>query len=198
MKKLLLATLLLTAIHVSGQEKNETEGVNSLLKITLINPGVSYEQRIGKFHTLFLQGFINTSSFNTTDLYGRRTYRFYIDPALTFQYRYYFNYNRRSGKGLRTENNNLNYLAPVYQAFWTKLPLSTNVYPDKRRPLHVVAAVWGMQRNYTKAHFTLDLNAGPGVMFGSSTYSSPNYYVHEKKTQFTIYSQLNIGFWLGK
>lgn len=199
MKKLIIILLLFCGPTVFSQDKNTEGDVIDLFKITLLNPGISYEKRIGKFQTIFLQAFMNLSA-TKNSIFGSETYEYFFDPALTAQYRYYYNYGRRNDKGLRTSMNNLNYFSPVYQVFFSKIPFSYYTVPVRRRPVHAVAAVWGMQRNYNKLRFALDLNIGPGLLFASTKYSE--YQGGPEKTisqsQFTLYGQLNIGFWLNK
>lgn len=199
MKKLIIIVFLFCGPAVFSQDKNTDADVTDIFKITVLNPGVSYEKRIGKFQTIYLQAFMNLSA-TRNSIFGSETYEYFFDPALTAQYRYYYNYGRRNDKGLRTSMNNLNYFSPVYQVFFSEIPFTYTTVPEKRRPVHAVAAVWGMQRNYTKLRFALDLNIGPGLLFASTTYSDflggPKKKISQ--SQFTFYGQLNIGFWLNK
>jgi len=199
MKKLLLTPLLFCTIPVFCQEKNTGADVTDIFKVTVLNPGLSYEKRIGKFQTLYFQAFMNFSSTSSSG-YGGQTYKYFVDPAITAQYRYYYNSASREDKGLRTTRNNLNYLAPVYQLFLSEVPFTNSTAPDKRRPVHAVAAVWGIQRNYTRARFALDLNIGPAMLFANTTQTDPfdGTKTTISQSQFTLYGQLNIGFWLNK
>ena len=200
MKKLFFIPLLLSFTAVFCQEKNEGGDVTDIAKITFLNPGFSYEKRIGKFQTLYLQAFMNTSDTKTSSTYGPDTYDFYFDPAITAQYRYYYNSKRREEKGLRTSMNNLNYIGPVYQVFFSRIPFTLYTKPAERRAVQFAGAVWGIQRNYSKARFALDINVGPGVLFTKTTFydSFNDINTTISQSQFTVYSQLNLGFWLNK
>lgn len=199
MKKLFVIPFLFFTLPLFCQEKNTGEDVKDIFKVTVLNPGISYEKRIGKFQTLYFQCFMNVSA-SKTSTFGGDTYDYYYDPAFTVQYRYYYNEQSRRDKGKRTSTNNLNYLAPVYQVFFSQLPFNNSVEPDERRPVHFIATVWGIQRNYNSAHFALDLNVGPGVLFTSTTYTDPfnGTKMTKSESQFAVYAQLNLGFWLSK
>ena len=200
MKKIILAFLLLLSTNAFSQEKQESSGVTDIFKVTFLNPGISYEKKLAKFQTLYLQAFMNLAVSTSTDVFGRNNdAKFYLDPALTLQYRYYYNFKHRSDKGRRTSFNNLNYVSAVWQTFFSKVPLKSTYYqPENRRPVHIAAVVWGIQRNNRK-RFSLDLNVGPGVLFSKTNYNdfSGNKF-SISQSQFTLYSQLNLGFWLNK
>ena len=107
-----LSVLFFSTLISYGQEKTETDIIN-LTKITFLNPGISYEHRIGKLQSLYFQAFMNTSAgVSYSSSFGWNS-GIYFDPALTAQYRYYYNAKKRESKGKRTEWNNLNYLAGI-------------------------------------------------------------------------------------
>ena len=124
----------------------------------------------------------------------------YFDPALTAQYRYYYNAVKRAAKEKRTELNNLNYVGGVLQTVFSDAVIADgDVKQKNRRPINSIGVVWGIQRNGTK-RFSLDLNLGIGYLFAKgtryneiagATYSSP-------VSQLTVPGQLNLGFWLNK
>lgn len=200
---IMIVLLLALSFDGYGQDKTEGDVSPGISKITIINPGLSYERRIGKLQTLYFQGFISTSAvINIGGALGSST-KFYFDPALTLQYRYYFNYKKRDRKGLRTEMNSLNYISPEIETIFSSEPITsyfsssfTTAY--KRRPLNRVGVVWGMQRNYPK-RFSLDLNIGLGYLFASTTYYD---YTGLKQTlnqsSVSTLGQLNLGIWLNK
>jgi hypothetical protein len=195
-----LSCALLIFSHAFSQKKKTNSGdVTDVVKITFINPGFSYEGRIGKLQTIYGQAFMNVSSTKTSgSSYYGESYKFYFDPAVTLQYRYYYNYNQRSDRGRRTEMNSLNYIAPVYEGIFSRLPLDPNKYlpTTDRRLVSRAGFVWGMQRNY-QGRFSLDLNLGLGAMFAKSTYytvfGTPAEVI---QTIPTFMGQINIGLWL--
>ena len=195
----LLSLFLLIASCVSAQKENQSD-VTNVAKVTIINPGFSFEQRIGKHQTLYGQVFMNTAfSFNYSSTFGGST-KVYFDPAVTLQYRYYYNINRRLNAEKRIDMNSLNYVGAVWETVFSKQNIGQRNYDElKARPINKVGVVWGFQRNY-KSRFSLDVNVGPGYLFAKQTtsyiYANPT--VKETIGQPTILGQVNIGIWLNK
>lgn len=179
------------------QEKTE---IINLTKITFLNPGIGREISTARLQSIYLQVFLNTSAYFSWSSTLGTNGGVYFDPALTIQYRYYYNSARRTAKGKRTETNNLNYLGSVLQTVFSNGALSDKyVHEENRRPINSIGAVWGIQRNGRK-RFSFDLNLGIGYVFAKGTkydvitgssYSSP-------VSQFTTLGQLNLGFWVNQ
>ena len=151
-KRRILLSCLITIAVVNGYAQNkyarnrydsyenEVE-VENIKKVTFFNPGFSLENKIGKLQTLYGQAFMNTGASSRRGAYGVET-KFYFDPALTLQYRYYYNARNRHNKGLRTERNNLNYISPMIETIFSKMPVSIYNEPvDKRRAINRIGAV---------------------------------------------------------
>lgn len=177
----------------------QTEDVANVAKITLLNPGLSYETRIGKYQTLYAQAFMNSSLYGETDGFGNADFDFYFDPAATLQYRYYYNAQKRLENERRIEKNSMNYLAAVTEVFFSKMPLKVfSEVEMERRPVWRFGAVWGLQRNFEK-HFSVDLNVGLGFLSSKETIFGSSF---QRQTvnvgQVTVLGQLNLGFWFGK
>ena len=175
---------------------SQTEDVTNVAKITLLNPGLSYEARLGKYQTAYAQVFMNLSAYGETDGFGNADFDFYFDPAVTLQYRYYYNAEKRLENEKRIEKNSMNYVAAVGEAFFSKVPLKAFSSEElSRRPVYRSGAVWGLQRNFEK-HFSVDLNLGLGYLSSKETI-----YTTRAETvnvgQLTFLGQLNIGFWFG-
>lgn len=196
----LKAICFLILIHCSsiGFAQQATD-VTNLTKITFFNPGISREIRIAHLQSIYLQAFMNTSAYFSYSSSLGTDGGIYFDPALTAQYRYYYNATKRMEKGKRTEMNSLNYVSGIAETFFTTAAISNgDVNEDKRRAANRMGLAWGIQRNGSK-HFSLDLNLGVGYVFAKGTrldingikYSSP-------VSQFTSLGQLNLGFWLSK
>ena len=181
-----------------AQEKLQTDIVN-ITKATFLNPGISYEKRVAKFQSIIGQAFMNTSiSIGYSSSLGN-TSSIRFDPALSFQYRYYYNYEGRQKKGKRTEMNSLNYLSPTIGTIFSKKRISASHYiENSRRPISTVGVVWGIQRNYKK-RFSLDINLGLGYLFTTATLpDNTGQTVKENVGKFSTLGQLNLGFWLNK
>jgi hypothetical protein len=206
MKKIsLICFIIFLTANSFAQYKNKTgnDDVTDVLKITILNPGVAYEKRIGKFQTVIGQLFMNTSvspvSSNTN---VTPEVSFYFDPAISMQYRYYYNYERRSDKDKRTDLNSMNYIGVALESFFSKVNLIEKYKPElKPRAINSIGVIWGIQRNYYK-RFSLDLNLGIGYRSTkSTTYSGFPFTTTTTTIKTGMISgigQLNLGIWLNK
>ena len=80
-----------------AQDDTETD-ITNVTKVTVLGPGVSYEKRIAKFQSLYVLGFMNISgSIGYSSSMGNMS-TLYLNPALTLQYRYYYNFANRQNK----------------------------------------------------------------------------------------------------
>ncbi len=196
--KMLLLLLILISTNCFFQEKGNPD-IRDVTKATFLNPGISYEKRIGKFQSLYAQAFMNTSfAIGFSDALGN-TSVIHFDPALTLQYRYYYNSAKREAKGKRTEMNSLNYLSSILETTFSKGSISSSYYTEKkRRAINILGIAWGFQRNYKK-RFSLDFDLGIGYLFTKGTTTDyTGQYITKNIGQFTTVSQLNLGFWLNK
>ena len=201
LRKLSFIVWLLLPSICFGQNKDNdpTEATTDVSKVTIINPGLSYEKCVGKFVTVYGQAFLNfyfSASYSST--FGGNV-NFGADPALTVQPRYYYNYKRMEEKGRRTEMNSMNYLCVFFQSIFSKSSLSSDYIPEtSRRPMNTIALCWGLQRNLRK-RFSVDLNIGPGYIFTrSTTYDFNGQRITGTAGQFTFAGQFNVGFWLNR
>jgi len=178
-----------------------TPDVTNITKVTL-DPGFSYEQKIGRHQTLYGQVYPAISfSFAFSDGLGgdNTTTDFYIDPAVNIQYRFYYNARTRQVKGKRTEMNSMNYIGIADRTVFSKHPLSDSYDMEKHyRPINTLGAVWGLQRNF-RSRFSIDLNVGPAITFAKTTSTdlsgrSETYVLNE----FALLTQVDFGFWLNK
>ena len=194
-KNLLFALLLIS--NVSYSQKNIKTDVTNVSKVTFFNPGLSYEKRIGRHQTLYGQVFMNTSvSYSFSSNFGSYT-KFYFDPAVTIQYRYYYNTKRRERTGKRIEMNSLNYVSGVLQTILSKARIVSYTYDEKkRRAMDQLAIVWGLQRNYQK-RFSLDFNLGLACLFAKETINTQQN-IKENVGVLLPLVHLNLGIWLNK
>lgn len=173
--------------------------VSDVTKLTFLNPGISYEKAIGEFETIYGQAFMNTSAyFSYSDALGSSA-GVYFDPALTLQYRYYYNFRRREAKGKRTELNSLNYLSGMAESVFSKARLASEYLEEKKlRAINKIGIAWGMQRNYKK-RFSLDLYIGPAYLFTRVTEPTASGGTRTRSFgKLTTIGQLNLGFWLNR
>lgn len=195
-KLVFLLLILFAAGNCFSQNKSEINTAN-VAKITFINPGVSYERSIARLQTLYAQVFMNTSAiFSYSSALGNNT-KFYFDPALAMQYRYYYNGKKRFERDKRIEMNSMNYVTAAFETIFSKRPFVTGFEENNYRLLNSFGLAWGFQRNYKK-RFSLDLNLGLAVLFAKSTAQIYPQTVYKKYNQLAPIGQLNIGYWLNK
>jgi hypothetical protein len=170
-----------------------------IYKAGIWGPGVSAEKSVAQKQTIFLNAQFNPSfTYLWSDNLGSN-FDFRLEPALTLQYRFYYNGAKRESKEKLTARNSMNYLAPVYNIVFSKRRLSTSHYEETTmRPIHTFAFSWGLQRNYNN-RFSLDFSVGPGLFLTRSSKPDMNgNTVKINYSDFTILSEFNIGFWLNR
>ncbi|RYD91576.1 MAG: hypothetical protein EOP50_14080 [Sphingobacteriales bacterium] len=198
---------LFQAAHGQNAARTDSSGdIRDLVRITFLNPGISYEKRIGRLQSLVAQVYagVGLRGNNNSSIVGAR-YNVYLEPGGSFQYRYYYNYMRRSDKGLRTDHNNLNFVGPIYQLYSACGGYGGPDYASTESSLlHNIGFVWGFQRNYPK-RFSLELGLGIGYMFGDEVYytysNTPPFQpvrTVRSRNDYTVLGQFSLGFWLGK
>lgn len=198
----IIRMLFIIVLFASSKSFSQTEvstDVTDVIKLTFLNPGVAYEKRIGKSKTLYSHIHMSPSlGFSFSSSQGNSSY-FWLDPAISVQYRLYYNLKKRINGGKRTAMNSINYLAPALDVVFTKASFSQTYLPEEtRRPLTEVGFVWGMQRNYPK-NFSLDLNVGPGFYFTRiKMLASDDAQIKETINGFTVLAHLTLAFWLNK
>ena len=187
--------VLLAATSCFSQNDTKTD-IRDVTKLNFFDPGISYEKRIGKLQSLTAQAFLSTSIYlGYSDALGN-TSRIDIYPALSLQYRYYYNAAKRNAKGKRTEMNSLNYVTALAEVDFYREQLSFT--EDDLRTLKVFGIAWGLQRNYPK-RFSLDLSVGLGYVFSKqTTINDAGEYVTENTGAVTNIGQIGFGFWLNK
>jgi hypothetical protein len=187
--------LLVAATNCFSQNETETD-IRDVTKLNFFDPGISYEKRIGRMQSLTAQAFLSTSIYiGYSDALGN-TSSIDVYPALSLQYRYYYNAAKRDAKGKRTEMNSLNYVTAIAEVDFYREYVS----PTEKdiRALNVFGIAWGFQRNYPK-RFSLDLSFGLGYVFTKQT--TINYageYITENTGNLTNIGQIGLGFWLNK
>lgn len=196
--KILLLLLTMASITCQAQYKG-TPATTTVTKINFLSPGVSYEFPVGKHQTVFGYAFLSPSiALDYSGTFGASE-RFALDPGLTAQYRYYYNYQTRTDKGKRTDMNSANYVAAVYRILNTRDAISGDFgMEDNRRPIQTLGAVWGLQRNYM-GRFSLDLNVGLGYSWGTTGLgyngSTP---ITMQQQRMGIISDLTLGLWINR
>ncbi len=182
----------------SFSQRTNSPVVENLNTVSFIDPGISGEIVIGKKATVFGKLYLNSTVSYFSSPASGKVFTLYLDPALTSQFRYYYNYKARESKGLNTSRNSMNYVALFTEIVSTSMNITDRLPEKKNRMVSTAAAVVGMQRNYKK-RLSLDLSAGPGFIHGRATFydqSGAAYKARDKA--FTIAGQFSIGLWLGR
>lgn len=190
----LLALLLFAAPGLS--QDSPAPGLTRVTRVTFLAPGLSHERPLARRQSLYLYPHFSVSA-GWGSTFG---FRADADPALAVHYRHYYNLDRRAAKGKSTGRNSGNYLAALYDVTYTTARvLSDQITEEHRRPVHVLAAVWGLQRNGRK-RFCLDLNLGGGYFFAKGTdwYDPQQRWVSVNSSGPFLYTNISLGFWLGK
>jgi hypothetical protein len=192
--RILTILLLCQCLNTTAQD---TPGAVNVFKIPVVDPGISYEQRIGHRQTMSFQAILRSHiSLGYSDALGT-TSDIYFDPSVNVQYRYYYNFDKRSEKGKNTLRNSANYLTALTVLQLSKLPLQTSA-PDEpdRRLLHSVGAAWGFQRNYN-SHISLDIQLGGEFLYGrTSAFPIGSDIRHTWHGRFSEMIRLQFGFWI--
>ena len=192
--------LLIVNQYCFGQYK-EVDGapVENISKFTFLNPGFSFEKSIGQKQSLSLHVFMQPSGyFSYSDALGTDA-KFFLDPALAFNYRYYYNGAKRHAAGKPTHLNNMNYLAGIFEAVFSKMAIGSAYFEeDERRAINRVGIVWGMHRNFPK-RFSLDLSAGLGYQFTKGiTLDDMGNQASVNISKVIGLTNLTLGIWLNK
>ena len=162
MKNLLTTALLIGAFFYANSQTDKNVEDHQF-SINILLPGVVYEAGISNNTTLTSElafGFQIRESDFFEDGFG-------VYPIARFQYRNYYNLQRRLLKGKRIDGNTGNYVAPTFayqggNAIAGNLDLVSNYFL-------AVGAVYGIQRTAPKG-FQFRLEAGPAYLkdqFGS-------------------------------
>lgn len=201
-KKIWSLLLALSIAPVAFAQQDEAAQVENITRVTFLTPGISHEHKLGKNITLMGHVFLSPyASFLYSNAFGEESFEaeFALEPAVSVQYRYYYNFDRRQPKGQRTAKNSMNYFAPEYTAVFTRRRLSsTYIREESARTVHTIGAVWGLQRNLP-GRLSLDFNAGLGYQFAlGHRFSNEGVVIQKSYGNLTILSGLTLGIWLGK
>lgn len=166
MKHFLFVGLLFFSLF-SLYAQQQTGVEKGLLSVNILTPGLEYE--LGLTNTTTLDFRVGTGFAYQKNMFDEG---YGIYPIFGAQYRYYYNFKKRSEKGKNTASNNANYLA-LSSAIQSGRPIigELEYYDDY---FGVIGPVWGLQRYYGSG-FKLDLNLGAGYSFNNSgeSYFSP-------------------------
>jgi hypothetical protein len=199
--KYLLVFFASLLVHCAAfAQDTASTGLVPITRVLLLSPGISHEIPTGKAQSLYLNPYLAISAeWGYSSALGYHS-EVIADPALALQYRLYYNRERRAEKGRRIARNSGNYLAGIYEVYFSKTAMwKEHVDEEDRRPVHVVGAIWGMQRHGAK-RFSLDLHGGVGYLYtrGTAWDDDATRWKTVHKGDIAPMINVNIGFWLGK
>lgn len=148
MKKIIIISVLMLIFKAYSQEINKIE--KGLLKLNILMPSLEYELGISKKSTLNFG--IGTVLLNENRPFSEN--KVGVLPKIEFDYRFYYNLDRRLNKEKRTENNSGNYFG-----LKTSYTLgSKSIGRFKYNHNHLLGGVaYGMQRAYNSGlYFNLE------------------------------------------
>lgn len=131
----LIAFIALVITQVNAQHVE-----NHLAKIDFLAPGFTYEKGLTDKTTFMINPAIGGAIG-----YGGGQTIWSINPHVVLEYRYYYNFDRRTRLGKNTLNNTANYLAPRVSIIFPVI----NQYENGAGAYAIVAGgVYGIQRTY--------------------------------------------------
>ena len=175
MKNLLLVLSIFGGMSVYSQSTTNQFSLNFLI------PSAEYEVSVSANSTVDANlglGF----GYHDSAFLDEAEFGFF--PQLMGQYRYYYNFKKRDGKGKKTSENSGNYVAAV-GILSVGDPLFGDMELDNDYT-GFVGPAWGLQRIYY-SNFKLNLNMGLGYGFNDLGDSSASVLIN-----------LQLGFKLGK
>lgn len=185
----------------SFSQDTSQQGIVDITRLTLVGPGIEYEKKVGQFQSLSVAAFGSIAYALGVSSSQGINQSYSIDPALGLTYRHYYNYERRTEKGKRTDMNNLNFFGAYYESVFTKNALArTHLAEEKRRAVNNFGLLWGFQRNfYSRISVTFTVGYGYSVTTateylkdGTNNTRTFNY------GRFGLTQGFTFGFWLNK
>ena len=190
MKKQITTTFALLGLvfTINAQQttvQDEATTTKSVTNISILSPAITHEIAVRKNQTIFIAGSLEgISRIEEKSNTNPKTFDsfFGIAPAVTADFRNYYNFAKRQRKNKNTNNNSGNYLALRARIGFDPI-VNNNQFPDYNNGL-ALGGVWGIQRVY-KSGIYLGLSLGGGYLFG------------DKKLQIVGMGDFHLGFNIG-
>ena len=176
MNKLLSTIALISIAFASNAQQftaqDEASTTKSVTNISILSPAITHEIAVGRNQTVFFAGALNgIARFEEIGNTNPKTFNsFYgLTPKVSADFRNYYNFGKRLGKGKNINNNSGNYLA-----LRTEFEFSPIVNKDKFNAYNyglALGGVWGIQRVYNSGIY-LGLSLGAGFLFGNTKFET--------------------------
>jgi len=159
MKKLSLAVILLFLSSITLAQETE-----KVIRLNIVNPSLEYEQPLSQNATVSANigiGYSGSYPNLTTTTFGTGI-NYVIAPFADFQYKRFYNLNKRSELNKTTDNNSGNFFS---FRFKIRGPSIDDNIVRKADYDFAIGPTWGIQRQYGNFHLLFDL--GPQFYFDS-------------------------------
>jgi hypothetical protein len=171
----LISTLALISIAFASNAQqftaqDEASTTKSVTNISILSPAITHEMAIGRNQTVFFAGELNLiSRFEEIGNTNPRTYNSYygLAPKATADFRNYYNFGKRLGKGKNINNNSGNFLALRGEYRFAPV-VNKEQFPNYNSGF-ALGGVWGIQRVYNSGIY-LGLSLGAGFLFGNNKF----------------------------
>ena len=186
----LIGTLALISIAFASNAQqftaqDEATTTKSVTNISILSPAITHEMAVSKNQTIFISGDLNgIARYEEIGNTNPRTINSYygLAPSVTADFRNYYNFNKRLGKGKNINNNSGNYLALRSEYRFAPV-INKDQFPTYNGGF-ALGGVWGIQRVYRSGIY-LGLSLGAGFLFG------------DKKFETTGMGDFHLGFNIG-
>lgn len=180
MRKVVILFFISLSLSITAQ--NSDIGLETVLRLNIISPGVEFEMPLSKKSTISLNGGIglNSTYLHLEDVVVKPGPEYFIAPFIDIAYKKIYNREKRVSKGKNTEYNSGNFwgirlLSNLKGLYAYNIGGYDNIDFE-------VGPVWGIQRAYGKFHLLFST----GMVYYFDTRGNGGF--------FPITVQLNIGY----
>lgn len=159
---LLLALTVSIPAYCQDEEKTDrsSEGLRNIVSLDILSPGISYEAKVSQWNTIVIGAHALTNATLTVSSYGTEL-NYLLVPAIDFEYRHYYNLEKRNTRNKKTWFNSANYYGAVTGVQMN--PIAGDEWAYDYEPGFYIGPMWGIQRN---GQLTFNLNLGIGYFSG--------------------------------
>jgi hypothetical protein len=176
MNKLISTLALLSIAFASNAQQftaqDDASTTKSVTNISILSPSITHEMAIGKNQTIFIAGELNgIARYEEIGNTNPKTYNSYygLAPKAVADFRNYYNFAKRLGKGKNINNNSGNYLALRGEYRFAPV-VNKDQFPVYNSGF-ALGGVWGIQRVYSSGIY-LGLSLGAGFLVGDKKFET--------------------------
>ena len=176
MNKLISTVALISIASISNAQQftaqDEASTTKSVTSISILSPAITHEIAIGRNQTIFLAGELNgVARYEEIGSSNPKAYNSYygLTPRVMADFRNYYNFGKRLGKGKNINDNSGNYLALRAEYKFSPV-VNKEQFPTYNNGV-ALGGVWGIQRVYNSGIY-LGLSLGAGFLFGNNKFET--------------------------